>query len=159
MPFDAASAYRKNSARGLTLTGVVVQAYDQIINSLNHGIRAIEVRNIEQKTDHLNHALTLITYLQAGLNFEAGGEVAKSLERFYSVERAEILKASLELSSEILRGVVDRFISMREAWQKVDQDTRTPEVRSVAEPPARPSGRYAPVPEWESEQCGAGWSA
>ncbi len=166
MPFDAASAYRRNSARGLTLTGLVVQAYDQIIASLNRAIGAIEARNIEQKTDHLNHALTLVAYLQRGLNFEAGGEVAQSVEHFYNVERTQILKASAELSTEILRGVVERFISMREAWHKVDLDTRASESRPRATDtrpnpaPSAPRNRsYTPVPDWQGDQCGAGWSA
>ena len=156
MPFDPASAYRRNAARGLTLTGLVVQAYDQIVNSLNRAIRAIEARNIEQKTDHLNHALTLIAYLQAGLDFEVGGEVAKSLERFYNVERAEILKASLELSTQILQCSVERFLTMREAWQKVDMDTRAAASRSGSVPSA---AAYSFSLESQGQAFGAGWSA
>lgn len=157
MPFDAAGAYRRNAARGLTPTGIVVQAYDQIINSLNRAIRAMEARNIEQKTDHLNHALTLIAYLQAGLDFEQGGEVAKAIERFYNVERTEILKASLEYSTEILRGAVERFISMREAWQKVDSDTR---AQTAPSGPASSSALYAsPRPEATGDSWSPGWSA
>ena len=123
---NPARRYRQLSAQGTSPLGIVMQAYDQIVSALAGAVRAIEARDIERKTNELNHALTLISHLQAGLDFEAGGEVARAVDRFYAVERGQIMEASARLSTEMLQQVMADFVSQREAWEQVERAKSAP---------------------------------
>jgi flagellar secretion chaperone FliS len=153
MKANPARTYRQLSAQGASPVGLVIQAYDQIVGALGGAIRAMLDRDIEKKTKELNHALTLISHLQGDLNFEAGGEVARVMERFYTAARAQILEASAKLSPEILQQVITQFASQREAWEKVEKANSTTNTISDQASPD-PSVRQAPAP-----QPSARWSA
>ncbi len=145
MKTNPAQTYRVLSAQSSNPVGIVVQAYDQILMAIYAAIRAIEQRDIETKTAELNRALALMAHLQGALDFERGGKVAKNLETFYIVQRGQILAASAQLSTELLRSVAEAFRSMREAWEEVERSV------SVAVASTRPS----PSPSVEP----AGWQA
>jgi flagellar biosynthetic protein FliS len=130
-----------------------MQAYDQIVSALGGAIRAIRDRDIEKKTKELNHALALISHLQRDLDFKAGGEVARVMDRFYTVARTQILEASVRLSPEILQQTITQFASQREAWEQVERaNSTTGAVSDKASPD--PTGRETPTP-----QSSARWSA
>ena len=123
---DAASAYRQFAARGASQLGQVVVLYDSAIQSFHQALRAIGENNIEQRTKHLNHALTVIALLQSSLDFEKGGQVALQLERFYNFNRGRVLEASIKSSSQILKEIISHFQVMRDAWTQVDTAESTP---------------------------------
>src|SRR5437868_917197 len=115
MRYDAASAYRQLAARGASQLGLVVVLYDSAIQSFHQALRAMKDNNIEQRTNHLNRALTVIALLQSSLDFEKGGEVARQLERFYNVNRARVLEASMKSSAALLSDVNSHFQMLRDA--------------------------------------------
>jgi len=114
---DPARAYRQFAGQGASLVNLVIQSYDQILNALYGAIRDIESHRIEQKTKDLNHAMLLVSHLQNALDFKAGPQVARNLERFYNLARKRIIQASAQNSTPILQQVAQDFISMREAWE------------------------------------------
>lgn len=143
---DPARAYRRMAGHGASKVGLVVQCYDQIVNSLHEAARAVEAGDFEKKTDDLNHALLLVSYLHNALDFNVGPKVAADLERFYNVMRSETLRASGTASVERLREVAGHFMSMREAWQEVERSTRdlfpalaAPAAQPIASSPTEPS--------------------
>lgn len=44
--YNPAQTYRRLAGQGTTKVGLVVQCYDQIVNSLHEAARAIEARDI-----------------------------------------------------------------------------------------------------------------
>ena len=145
MKANPARTYRQLSAQGASPVGLVMQAYDQIISALGGAISAIRDHDIEKKTNELNHALALISHLQGDLNFKAGGEVARVMDRFYTVVRLQILEASVRLSPEILEQIIAQFGSQREAWEQVERANSTTSRMSDPES-SNPAGRQAPTP-------------
>src|ERR1043165_3739390 len=97
---NPALAYRQQGVTSASALGLVVLLYDAALTSLNKGIRAIEAHDVEARTDSLNHVLAIIGQLQQTLNFEHGGEVAKTLDRFYPAARAPIMDATFTQSRE-----------------------------------------------------------
>jgi len=132
---DPARAYRQFAGQGASLVNLVIQSYDQILNALYGAIRDIESHRIEQKTKDLNHAMLLVSHLQNALDFKAGPQVARNLERFYNLARKRIIQASAQNSTPILQQVAQDFISMREAWEQVE--------KSVASAQPAPSARQS----------------
>ena len=62
----------------------------------------------------------VVTQLQGTLNLESGGEVAESLDRFYNLVRDNLLRASLDGSSEVLEKQWQQILGVREAWLEVE---------------------------------------
>jgi len=140
---DPARTYRQLAGQGASLVNLVVQSYDQILNSLYAAVRAIEARRIEDKTRNLNHALLLVGHLQNALDFNAGPQIARNLERFYNLARTRIITASARNSASLIQEVAQDFLSMREAWEQVEKDVAT--AAKVLGPAAQPNP-YSSIP-------------
>jgi len=117
---NVAQTYTQLSLEGCSAVGLVVALYDNALRSLHRARRAIEANDIERRTQHLNHVLSIIAHLQGSLDLEGGGEIAKTLLRFYTYARGRILEASLTNSKEKLTDLASHFSSLREAWEMVD---------------------------------------
>jgi len=115
-----ALAYREFSVQSATPLGLVVMLYDGAITALRQAVTAIEAHDITKKCAHLNRAQAIIVQLEGTLNFEQGGEVAQTLKALYVHARAQILKANLEDSPEILSALIEKITTVREAWHEAD---------------------------------------
>ena len=91
---NVAQNYTRLFVEGSSPVGLVVALYDNALKSLHRARRAIETNDVELRTRYLNHVLCIIAHLQGTLDLERGGEVASTLERFYSYARAGILEVS-----------------------------------------------------------------
>jgi flagellar protein FliS len=83
----------------------------------------MESNDIEGRTQHLNHVLSIVAHLQGTLDLENGGEVARTLKQFYSYARASILEVSLTNSKDKLADLASHFSSLLKAWQAVEMQT------------------------------------
>jgi flagellar protein FliS len=104
---------------------LVVALYDNALKSLHRARRAIEAKDIERRTHHLNHVLSIIAHLQGTLDLERGGQVARTLSQFYAYARAKTLEVSLTNSLEKLTELAAHFSSLRGAWHV--SETQTPD--------------------------------
>lgn len=148
-------AYREVATKVGSPVGLVVLLYDAAINSLQRALKGFEANRIEQRTADLNHALLVVGELQASLDFERGGEVARRLRRFYELARARILEANLTNSAPFVRRLLEQFISLREAWHTVER--ANPQAPAPARPnPAADSGQEG---RRSSEPPGSIWKA
>jgi flagellar secretion chaperone FliS len=146
-----AHAYRQFAVRGATPLSLVVMLYDGAIASMRRAAAAIDAHDVQQKCTDLNRALAIIAQLEGTLNFELGGEVAQTLKALYVYSRAEMLKANLENSPQILRSLVEKFATVREAWYEADHRVPDPPSVSAREgfiggTPPQPSREPEPVP-------------
>jgi len=144
-----ALTYRQVAVQSATPLGLVVMLYDGAIAVLHQAVAAIEAHDIEKKCHHLSRALAIIVQLEGSLNFELGSEVARTLSSFYAYARAQVMKANLENSSEILRSLIENFSTVREAWSQADhQPPPSPTT------PASPGSPPAPSP---TLNAASGW--
>lgn len=119
---DFAHTYRKTQANGASKVGFVIALYETIIADLAGAVAAIGEGNIERRSAELQHALTVLGYLQGTLNLEQGGAPARELDRFYSVMRAKIMEAHLRASAPILDSVIGHVTEICDAWRQVDRE-------------------------------------
>ena len=138
---DARSFYREAAVRGASPVQQVVMLYEQVVNDLQRAVQAIDETRIEDRTNAINHAIVIIAHLQSKLNHEAGGEVARNLERFYDVARQKLLEAQVRASKEVILEQVNLWLGLRDAWAVVE---RTEAARSIV--PAATMSPQPPVP-------------
>jgi len=135
---NPAHAYRQLAIQGATPLGLVVMLYDGAIAAMRQAVAAIEAHDIPKKCIHLNRALAIIAQLEGTVDFERGGEVAQTLKNLYIYARAQALKANIENSPEILRSLIEKLTTVREAWYQADQQPSPPTPTPLGEESPRP---------------------
>lgn len=117
---DAIRAYRESVVAGASPVGLVVILYEEVQRTICKAVRGIEQHNIEQRTVALSQAIKVIGHLEAVLDYEAGGEVARNLARFYNVARAKILESSFRSDAGALESLASDFANLTGAWKQVE---------------------------------------
>lgn len=116
-----ASAYQQSSARGASPVGLIVLVYDTILRDFHRGLSAFESGQIEVRVFELNHALTVVGYLQSILDSDRGGEAAKQLHDFYNILRPLILDVNASPSVAGFQTLINLITSVRQAWDQARQ--------------------------------------
>jgi flagellar protein FliS len=97
----------------------VILLYDGAAQFLRRAAEAIEERNISAKTEHCNRALDIIAYLASILDFERGGENAKSYSLLYACVSKQIVRASAAMDADLMRKTVNLLTPQRDAWAQI----------------------------------------
>lgn len=156
MPNDITKAYRVVSTQGTKPLEVLALACERVAKDLYDAIRDIEAHNISAKTEHLNHALTVIAYIENMLNKEEGGEDAVRLRCFYNMSRVHILLGSAHLSGPILGQIAGYFLEMSQAWRDLQAKL---DSQSEASMPSAAAHDSYPVPASTEPRFPAAWNA
>ena len=114
-------AYRENTARRSTPVGRVVLLYEQLIQDVVQAIAAVKNQQVELRTNAIDHALLVLAILQGSLDLDQGGDVARNLDRFYTLVRNRLLDAQMQASDRILEEQRALLLSLRAAWLEVEK--------------------------------------
>ena len=146
MNHNPAQAYRHHRVHSSSGVGLIIMLYETAISSLQKAHSALKAKDIEQRTNSLNHVQAVIAELQSSLDPAQGGEVADHLNLFYNVARGLANEANADGSTKPVQQLLSQFRSMLVAWRKVDKSTSGPsEQQGTPEPlPARSSPEAAP---------------
>lgn len=136
---DPARAYRELAVGGASPVGLIVILYEEVIRCLRRSLDAVQRQQIERRTRELSHAMIVIGHLQSVLDFEKGGQVARSLSNFYNSSRAKILECSGPNAAQILETLAAEFSGIAEGWQQIDR-----ELSKQQEPEPAPTRRVPP---------------
>ena len=122
----AASQYRQTQV--LTASGVqlIVLLYDSAIQAIELGSDGITRRHQSDKARFLGRAVGIVSELSSVLDFERGGEIAKSLYRLYDYMLSEFTQANLRNDARHLVGPLRCLKELREAWYTVAQQQNQP---------------------------------
>lgn len=96
---------------------LVVMLYDGAVQYLQEARGHIRRGEIEGRTRAINRTLAIISELQASLNFEDGGQIARSLESLYAYMKGRLISANLGEEDEPLAEVISLLSTVKSAWQ------------------------------------------
>jgi len=147
---DPRNAYRESAARGASAVGQVALLYEQMVEDLRKAVRAIEDNRIEDRTNAINHAMVVVGHLQGNLNFEVGGDVARNLERFYTMLRGKLVEAQFQASKEILNEQIIFLLDLHDAWIEVDRAISTPKPAAPQAAESAPEAGSRLTGEWNA---------
>lgn len=85
---------------------------------------AIENNAPEAKSRLLHRAVAIIDELRAGLNLEAGGQIAANMADLYEYAGRQLLRANLESRVELLDEVSHLIREIRSAWIQISSQGR-----------------------------------
>ncbi len=145
MPRDL-SRYQEVEIRTATPIQLVLILYDATIANLQKARQHVANRDIAGRTHCINKASSILTELQSNLSFEAGGQIAQSLDRLYRYVKKRIFEANLKQDGGPLTECIRLLIGLREAWAEVVRRESQPIVSAEAGGTAA-AGAFPAVPQ------------
>lgn len=120
---DPAAIYRQMNLAGRTNAAdphrLVTMLYDEGVSALRSAAWAAENRKFAMKSEQVARATAVLFALEAGLDFERGGEVSRTLATFYHGLRQQILQASLGTDPAPFRESAASLEEIAGAWSSV----------------------------------------
>jgi flagellar protein FliS len=142
-------AYQEAAVRNANSIELVIMLYDILSRDLHGAIDAMEAGNIEARSAKLKHGFLGLQQLEGSLQMEEGGDLAVGMSRFYSMVRAQMMKAQVQQDPAILRELIQLLFSVREAW--VEVNNRQIATTEVAIAPASTSApEHALSASWKA---------
>ena len=122
--------YQQTQVMTSSRVQIVVLLYDAAIQSIELARAGIESNNLNEKGRFLGRAISIIGELNSVLDFEQGGEIARSLHRLYEYMLNELVTANARNDARNLEGPLRCLTTLREGWREiVAQQSRMASVR------------------------------
>jgi flagellar protein FliS len=120
---DPAATYRQIDVVGrsatASATGLVQLLYEELVAALRAAAWAAQNRKYAIKSDRITRATAILFALEAGLDFDKGGDVALTLARLYAGARTTIINASLGHDPAPFRDTADNLDEIAKAWRSI----------------------------------------
>lgn len=117
---DPARTYREIDLAGRTAgadgAALVQLLYEELGQALRVAAWAAERREYATKSERVTRATAILFALEAGLDFEKGGQVAETLAKFYAGCRREIVRASIGHEGKPFLDVAASCAEIAGAW-------------------------------------------
>lgn len=114
----AMTAYQ-TAAETVTPARAIVMLYDGAVQRLRQAGRAIAEGRIEDRYKLVGKAHAIVHGLQCQLDFDAGGEVALLLDRYYAYLLHRMTQINVHNDPAICDEVVARLRDMRASWAAI----------------------------------------
>ena len=116
--------YRANAVLTASPGQLVLMLYDGALKAMAIALDAFnrpeeDPRRIETINHQLQKAQNIIAELQNGLNLEAGGEFAQTLNRLYDYHHRRLFEANIRKQPELVVEVEGLLRSLRDAWAEM----------------------------------------
>lgn len=111
--------YQQQALAVMNPVEMVVALYDGMIRFLYRAIADVEAGDVAGRRESIRYVLDILTYLQARLRPDIGGEPAVALTEFYAAMYAQCVRASRDASIPQLERSIRDIMNVRNAWQKV----------------------------------------
>lgn len=118
---DPAATYRQIDMAGRTATadgpGLVQLLYEELVAALRAAAWAAERGHYAARSDRVTRATAILFALEAGLDFDAGGQVSVTLAKLYAGARATVLAAAMGDDPRPFRSTADTLEDIAAAWR------------------------------------------
>lgn len=122
--------YQQTQVMTSSRVQIVVLLYDAAIQSIELARAGIESNNLKKKGRFMGRAISIIGELNSVLDFEQGGEIARSLHRLYEYMLSELIAANARNEAQRLDSPLRCLATLREGWREIAaQQTRMAGVR------------------------------
>ena len=120
---DPAATYRQVDMVGRTATadgaGLVALLYDELLAALRSAAWAVEHGQFQVRSDRVTRATAILFALEAGLDFDKGGDLSRTLAGLYAGARRTIVEASIGRDPAPFRDTAANLEEIAKAWATV----------------------------------------
>ena len=120
---NPAATYRQIDVVGRAATadgpGLVQLLYEELVSALRSAAWAAEHRQLATKSERVTRATAILFALEAGLDFDKGGQLSVTLANLYAGARRTIVDASLGYDPAPFRETADNLAEIAQAWRTI----------------------------------------
>jgi flagellar protein FliS len=122
-------------------TQQIVMIYDGLMRIIYQAKQAISDNNIQERFNLLEKTSQVILALQASLDFENGGELAKILDSYYDSIYTKVHLINQSNNPSDCDSLIEDIRGMRGSWQYVLETTANSNgnIKAPTDKPAAPS--------------------
>jgi len=118
--------YLENMVMNANPVRLVIMLYDKAISSLETALELMDSPSEdfdlkEKKYQAMGKALEIINVLDATLNMEKGGEIAKNLREIYTALMDELTSQMFKEDPAKLERIINILKGLRESWEEVER--------------------------------------
>lgn len=117
-------AYRKTDIMTANRETILLMMYAGAIRFMKAAIEASDKKNIEEKCRMIGKVQGIVTELRSTLNFEAGGELAHTLENLYGFISQRLILATSSETTEPLKEALGIITTLNEGWEAAIETLR-----------------------------------
>lgn len=103
---------------------VIQMLMQGVLENCNYAKGAIEHKNMEKKSHHIGRAQAILESLIVSLNPEAGADATDNLIGLYGYMSDRLMKASVELDTQIIDEVMSLMVDIKSAWDQIPPEAR-----------------------------------
>lgn len=118
MALPVSEMYKKMQVKTAPPTELLLMTYDVAIKSTERAIAAMKEGDGAEANRHLLKAEGAIDELNAALDFEVGGRVARNLSSLYDFIKSSMVKANIKKEVEPLLHCLRLLTDLRDTWAK-----------------------------------------
>ncbi len=112
-------SYQRTAISTQSRGRLIVMLYEGAIKFMKLAIQEIEAGNWEAKGQYLNRAQDIISELNAVLDTEAGGEIARNLRRLYLFMNRRLAQANSKKDPQMIREVITLMEELNQSWKTI----------------------------------------
>ncbi len=127
-------AYKKAAVSTVDQRKLIIMLYDGAIKFLTIATDKMEKGDAYEAHRNLIRGKSIIAELLASLNMEAGGEIARNLQRLYTYMFNELIEANLKRDTQRVSQVIDLLKDLRVGWQGIKHEAPQGDAKQPAAP-------------------------
>ena len=132
----AAARYLESDVTHADPTRIIVLLYEGAIFRIGQAAQEMTKQNTLASGIALYRALAIIAELRNSLNLEAGGEIARNLDRLYLHMHEELVKGHLAKQAQPLERVRTLLTDLNSSWRQVAVQVKTLIDAGTGAPPS-----------------------
>jgi flagellar protein FliS len=131
-------SYRQIATQTAPPGQLILMLFDGALNSMERALQGFEQAAPGSRNEiihnNLRRAVDIIRQLNAALNLEAGGELARTLRRLYHYFDTRLTESNLRKRREGVDEVIGHLTGIRDAWATMlDQRGQEPDPSRLTE--------------------------
>src|SRR5258705_29768 len=108
--------YKNTSIQSASKEKILLLLYEGSIRFIKQAIVAVEKKDIAGRGMNVGRAFDIVAELNNTLNFEAGGDLAKSLEQLYMFVTDQLTKANINNDKKALENALRIMETLYSGW-------------------------------------------
>lgn len=126
-----ASRYTDMQVASADRLELVLLLYKGAVKEAKLAVRSFGEGDIESRVNHLNKCSAMVAELRSALDFERGGEIARSLDRLYDFITWRLSQANAKQKPAMVEEVIQLLEILLSAWEEVRTKSTESEAPGV----------------------------
>lgn len=110
------ASYREMEILSASPSRLLVMLFEQLVVQLTRAKLAIEMGNVELRTDSIGRSRAIVSELLATLDFEKGGSIATELSAIYTLMLRELVDVGVRKDIAVLSKLVFIASELRDGF-------------------------------------------